>query len=126
MLCRLGFGPLLLLLAVLLAWRSRRPAVGRAACDDAKIQLAAIDVDAGHGDLHGVAQTILVAGTVARERVRRSIVAIEIVGQRRDVHQAFGGQVDTFHEEAEFFAAGDAGLRTIVDGTVGKQKWGVI
>ena len=61
------------------ALRERRPAL---AGDDAKIQLAAVDVDAGDGDAHQVAQAERVARAMAGQRVRAAVEAIVVVGQR--------------------------------------------
>ena len=111
---RLRLGPLLG--HSLLLGRPVTGALGRfAAADDAKIQLAAVDVDACHGHKDTVAQAILVARAIARQRVARAIVAIKVVVERTDVHQAFGRQLEALDEEAELLDPGNDSLHRGAD-----------
>ena len=83
--------------------------------DDAEIQLAAIDIDVGHLYSNDVAQPIAIAAAIAGQAVRGAVVAIVVVGQRIDVDQPFGRQLDALREEAEVLDADDDGVHRLAD-----------
>ena len=58
-------------------------------------ELAAVDVNPGHGHLEHVSQSKAVAGAKSGQRVGRAVVAVVVVLQRADVDQPLCRDVDS-------------------------------